>query len=456
MAPLFSRRSGARTARSRSDGMRRPGPTAGADEDPVTEPVLGWIPAAVGAALVSALATWILTAGVAILGWLPGVTGSVGETLAFGSRMWLLGHFGGIRVGAAPWTLVPLGLTLIIVICLRATAAFAARQAYQAHRLRTGPAEPDGRTQVRLVGRVVAVQSGVYALVVLAVGLSAPGTAIGRAVVGALVLAVLATAIGALAGVRARLVDLLPAWARAVPRAVGTAQLVMLIGAAGALAATLLQQYERVTALSSSAGAPVTGVIALTVLQLAYLPNLLLWTGSWTLAAGFTLGDGSLVSPVQTQLGLLPAIPVLGGLPAEGVGQRALLCWLLVGVAAGVLAAVVVMRGRRAARFEERSLVGGLAGILSGLVFVVLALLSGGDLGSNRLTGLGPRPSELFLMAPLVMGLSAMVAGMIGGLVRMVGGRKPDRPKPGTSRRTTKERAGGDSDPDQEPTVVLD
>lgn len=469
MAPLFPRRSGARSVRLRTPRPR--GATGGSvdapgTDDVITEPVLGWIPASVGAALVSALATWILAAGVAVLGWLPGTTGSVGEALGFGSRMWLLGHLGGIRVGDAPWTLAPLGLTLIVVICLNRTATFAAHQALLGHLVRHGAQPMDAPTRLRTIARVAGLQTGVHLVVVLLVSVTSPGTFVGRVLLGTLVLGAVSTLTGAAAGVGARPIAALPVWARAVPRAVLAAQLVLISGAAVVLAVALIQQHERVTALAASTGAPATGTLTLVLLQLAYLPNLLLWSGSWTLAAGFTLGDGSIVAPVQTQLGLLPAIPVLGALPEEGPGSRAMLTWLVVGVVAGAVAAVTVMRARRRARFDETSLVGGLAGVLAGLTFVVLGWLSGGDLGSNRLTGLGPRFPDLLILAPTVLGISGMAVGLVWGLVRRPLRQQADDPSEeetvvldsddstggpdSTGRPVTKDGA------DDEPTVVLD
>ncbi len=96
----------------------------------------------------------------------------------------------------------------------------------------------------------------------------------------------------------------------------------------------------------------------------------------------------------------------------------------------------MVVLGRRAARFDETSLVGGLAGVLSGAVFTGLAWLSSGDLGVARLVDLGPRLLPLLVLAVTTMGLAGMASGLVLGLVRLirrrrqlVGGR--DRPVPG-------------------------
>ena len=95
------------------------------------------------------------------------------------------------------------------------------------------------------------------------------------------------------------------------------------------------------------------GNVALLALQLAFAPNLIIWAASYALGAGFSLGSGALVAPAGTELGLLPAIPVFGALPEVGPAGTGQLWWLAGGVLAGVVAAVVVVLGRPAARFDE-------------------------------------------------------------------------------------------------------
>ena len=61
---------------------------------PVTWPVI----AVVGGA-VTALASWILCAGVTVLGWLAAEPGSLGGALQVGTLLWLLSNGVGVRVG---------------------------------------------------------------------------------------------------------------------------------------------------------------------------------------------------------------------------------------------------------------------------------------------------------------------------------------------------------------------
>jgi Family of unknown function (DUF6350) len=115
----------------------------------------------------------------------------------------------------------------------------------------------------------------------------------------------------------------------------------------------------------------------------------------------------------------LPSLPFLGALPAGGAADVAALWWLVSGVTAGAVAAWMVVRHRPIARLDQASLVGGLSGLLAGLIFVCVAWASGGDLGTLRLTDLGPRLEPLLVMAPTTMGLAGMVVGFALGLLRI-------------------------------------
>jgi hypothetical protein len=179
----------------------------------------------------------------------------------------------------------------------------------------------------------------------------------------------------------------------------------------------LYQGRERITLLASSLDADPVGGLVLILGQLAYLPNFILWAASWVVGAGFTVGDGSVISPTVTHVGLLPAVPVFGAVPTAATGQWGMVSWLLVGVAAGAVAAWTAVAPQRRARFDETALVGGLAGVIAGVALTVVAVFSRGNLGIARMVGVGPRPVELFVMACSLLGISGMAAGLVIGLV---------------------------------------
>jgi hypothetical protein len=229
----------------------------------------------------------------------------------------------------------------------------------------------------------------------------------------------LAAVWGACRALGRRFTDGWPEWTRPLPRAVLGAQLVLLVFGAALLLTQLIRHLDRVAAMHTALDPGVAGGIALLMAQLALLPNALVWVATYALGSGFVVGAGSVVSPAATELGILPGLPLLGALPGVGPGSPLLLVWLVSGVLAGALAAVLVVRSRPGLRFDASSLVGGLAAVLAALVFVLLGWAAGGDLGVTRLTGLGPRLVPLLVMAVTTMGLAGMLTGLVVGLLRL-------------------------------------
>jgi Family of unknown function (DUF6350) len=403
MASLLSaRRTGSDITLQATDARR---PDAEPPPDPQPALPVGWILLAIAGGLAAAAASWILSAGLTVVGWLAADPGTLGEALDIGTRIWLLGNGVSARIGDIPVTLVPWGATALSAFMLSMFAAAATR------RMRDDEAVGPG-----LIG---AATTGAYLVPVLmvAVFMGEPWQQPGH---WAAVVAVL-TGSAYLGGSRALgggLTDALPGWLRSVPRAVVGAQLVMLAAGAAVLLTGLLRHLDRVQALFEALGPGVAGGIALLMIQLAFVPNAFVWSASYALGGGFSLGTGSVVAPAGTELGILPGIPMLGALPVSGPGSVAQLWWLGAGVLAGAVAAWIVVRSRPAARFDETSLVGGLAGVLSGLLFTGLAWAASGDLGTLRLADLGPRLLPLLIMGVTTMGLAGMITGLLLGIGR--------------------------------------
>jgi hypothetical protein len=61
------------------------------------------------------------------------------------------------------------------------------------------------------------------------------------------------------------------------------------------------------------------GTLTVSAGQLALMPNVIAFGNSWLLGTGFSVGQGSIVSPLATELGPLPAIPMLAALPVSGL-----------------------------------------------------------------------------------------------------------------------------------------
>jgi hypothetical protein len=376
------------------------------DSEEPDAPRVAWWLVALGGAWSAVLCGWVIVAGVTVLGWLAADTQTFAGALRVGTQLWLLANGVGVRLGSTVVTLVPWGATLAMCFLVSRFAGAAARQ----HR---------GRPLVGALG-VTAVVVAAYAVPVavtaLLTGVPRPDV---RALVGVSAALLLAAWWGSIRSLGYRPTGTWPAWCQALPRAVTAAQLAMLLTGAAALVTGLVVHLNRVLALTESLQTGVVGGIALWLVQLAFVPGGVVWAGSYTLGAGFSLGQGSVVALAATEHGLLPSVPLLGALPGAGAGQVTHLWWLVGGAVAGASAAWVMVRARPTARFDETSLVGALAGVLGGLVFVVLAWASGGDLGSSRLAGLGPRLLPLLMLSVTTMGLAGMFTGLVLGLLRL-------------------------------------
>ena len=379
-------------------------PSSTEPTSPATPP-FGWPVAAVVGGLITALASWILCAGLAVVGWLAADPGTLGQALTVGTRLWLLSNGVSAQIGSLAVTLVPWGATAVTAFMLSRFAAFSARQVRADQT--TGPA----------VISVVLTATYLVPVLVVAVWQGQPWQEPlhWAAVITGLALA---AAWGSSRALGQGLTESWPAWTRPLPRAILAAQLVLLVTGAAVLVTGLVVHLDRVTRLQEALDPPVAGGIALLVAQLAVVPNVIVWAASYALGSGFVLGVGSVVAPAATELGILPGIPLLGALPSAGPGNPSELWWLAAGAMAGAVAAWVMVRSLRPKRFDMSSLIGGLAGLLAGAMFVGLAWAASGDLGNLRLAGLGPRLVPLLVMSGTTMGLAGMITGLMLGLVR--------------------------------------
>ena len=427
---------------------RRPGPTdrhrvvleaseALRDDDDRTVDPVSWPVAAVVGGLATAAVGWLLVTGLVVVGWLMGDDAGLPAALRLGTRLWLLGGGVPVEVGGLDVTLVPWGLTAVTAALLWRFGGYAAR--------RVGAGQGTGPFTVALVVTLAYVSP-----VLVAAGLlGQPAREPARWAAVVLVLLVAAWA-GAASRVGRPIGSSWPRLLSGLPRAVAGSVGVMLLTGAAVLVVGLVAGWSRVVDLTTALQAGTAGTVLLVLVQATVLPNALVWSGSYALGAGFSLGNGSVVAPAATSLGVLPGLPLLGALPAAGPGSTLQLWWLACGAVAGAFAAWLALRGATR-RIDASTLLGGLAGVLSGLVLTGLAWTTSGDLGTVRLTGLGPRLLPLLVMSTTTLGLSGVVTGAVVGVVRHL-------------RRTADELDASDRPDDEddetgygsEPTEVLD
>ena len=407
---LDPRRSNADVSLRARNAVPKPEPGTG---DEAAGPPINWPLAAVACGLVNALASWVLCAGPAVVGWLAADPGTLADALGVGTRLWLLANGVSAPIGGLTVTLVPWGTTALIAYITAQSAALTARQV-RADQL-AGPVT------------VSAVLVATYLVPVLAIAVW-QGEPWRDPLHWAAVIGVLGTsaAVGAGRALGRPVTEGLPRWAADLPHAVLGGNLVLLACGAALLVTGLVRHFGTVTALHTALDPGVVGSVALFLAQLALVPNAMVWAASYALGSGFGMGAGSVVAPAGTELGMLPGLPLLGALPGSGPGDPAVLWWLASGVLAGAAAAAIMVRSRPAARFDLSSLVGGLGGVLAGAGFVGLGWAAGGDLGAVRLTDLGPRLWPLLVMATTTMGLAGLLTGLVLGLTHHARRRSTD------------------------------
>jgi len=363
----------------------------------------------------AALGPLLVCLAVGVVGWFlsdAGAHGAPRDGMRTGALAWLMAHGSGIVVEGTPVTLVPWGLTLVVLWAHWRTG----------HRLGVALAGhgPDADRVLDgerdwTVPAAVAVHTGAYvALAVLVSSVagargapSTPGVVVWSVVMGVLV-AGTAVAIGS--GRAAIWTAVVPAtWRSAVgtARRLVVAQLV--VGLVLVLVSVLLHlgtAANMLAQLHTSAGEATLFVVVCVLL----LPNAAAMGSSWTLGPGFVLGTGTTVSPGLVVLGPLPVFPLLAGVPHQTPGGWA--PWVV--VVPFALAVLVVVRAHRrqpTADWAEGVLRGLAAGVLAGLVLALLSALAGGAAGPGRMSEVGIPAGEVLTHAVTTFGVAGLLAG---------------------------------------------
>ncbi|RLK47867.1 DUF6350 family protein [Microbacterium telephonicum] len=212
-------------------------------------------------------------------------------------------------------------------------------------------------------------------------------------------------------------------WRGAVPAAARglAAALVGMIGVGAAvLAVALAVGGGDVVALFESAHVDLVGAVAIGLAQVAYLPTLVVWGLSFAAGPGLLLGDGATVSAAGTDVGVLPAIPVLGIVP-EDPSQWLLLLAVVV-VAVGAFAGWIARRrlvDEQTDAVATRLAVLGILVVGAGGAAALLAVVASGSIGPGRLAVVGTQPG------PLALAVGAEIA--VGAAITLFGLRASTR-----------------------------
>lgn len=218
------------------------------------------------------------------------------------------------------------------------------------------------------------------------------------------------------------------------------------VGALLVAVATIARGGE-VIALFEAAHVDAAGATMIAIGQLAYLPTLVLWGGAFAAGPGFAVGTGTAVSPVGTDLGVLPGIPALGIVPPTGSSWMLLSVLLIVavGFGAGAAARRHLLAGapRRGADFvraqfevevEDAEPAAPRIAVLAVIVTVgaavvaLLAALASGAIGPGRLEAVGPSAGAVAFAVGVELLVGAAIA-LFGPARRAASSNVPGAPE---------------------------
>ncbi|WP_344308914.1 cell division protein PerM [Fodinicola feengrottensis] len=372
--------------------------------DPERRPVPLWLAAVstTGWAVLTGMGPLV---AVILLVWVADSSNGSRAVDAFrvGIGVWLLAHgatlqVGGVLVGLAP--LLVTGMAGWQVVRAGANAA----RAVGANGLAMG---------AQVVAAVASCYTVVGAVAAVAVLGSPAQVPVLPAVSAVAALGLLGSAIGVLRvpDIRRDLLRRFPAPMLSVVRA-GTAAAVAVLGAGAVVAAAgMVLNWQRTVTLMAGLDDGPIGVIGLWVVCVLYVPTVAIWGASYVLGPGFAVGAGTHVGLSGVALGPLPAVPLLGGIPAAAAPWPAY-ALLALPVAAGVGAALMVRRSHPGAATVPRFASAALTGLVAGVLLAAAALAAGGPLGSARLAEVGPSGWHVGVIGGLEVALGAV--GLVG------------------------------------------
>jgi hypothetical protein len=317
------------------------------------------------------------------------------------SGLWLLAHGAPLTVQPAV-TLLPLGLTALALFSCYASAR------------RSGYA-----TRSALGAGVAA-----YLAVLVVVGLlaGAPALHLVLAVLGGAVLSAVGIGAGLLRRPEApRLRDLLAPLRARLPEAVhrgilaGIAALASLLLLAAALTTLwIITGRTMISEVVAGLGLDAVGGVVLAIGELAYLPTLVVWALAWLAGPGFQVGAGTSFAVDGASAGALPAVPLLGALPAPDVSGGVLRAVPVLLVLVGAAVALVLRRRLVTTRALDPLVAAVVLAGTAGLGAAVLGVLSGGGIGPGRMAELGPDALPLGIAVLLGTGLGALLVLLPG------------------------------------------
>ena len=214
-------------------------------------------------------------------------------------------------------------------------------------------------------------------------------------------------------------------YAWAVVRAAVVAFVALIGLGAVLLGIGILAGWSQIVATYQELHAGAVGDTAVTLLQLGFLPNLVIYAIAWSTGAGFSFGAGTSVGLTSSDAGTLPMLPILGAVP-ESMGTAGLL-GLLVPLGAGAIAGWWFLREgedhldewvalkvpfRPLSALISAVVLGVMTGILTSFGALWLGWISYGSLGIGRFTEVGAEPLTFAAHTALTVG-AGVTFGML-------------------------------------------
>ncbi|MFB4305820.1 DUF6350 family protein [Actinomadura sp. GTD37] len=406
--------------------------------------------------LVAAL--WCVGIGLAVLttitllGWIAAPKTALGHGMSGVFRtavnFWLVSHHAGFSYGQGRVGLLPLGVLVLPGVLLYRGGGWMIRVAG----LRQRP-----RIAVVHVAVAQAVPyAGLAALLALAASSDEVRPSAWQALIACFLVAAIAGGLGAARAVVAAqvaaeakgrrvrsglgaLLRLLPERPRSLVIGVAGALGVLLASGAVLVGAALAMNMAAADDLYGMLAPGVVGGVLLLLVELAFLPNAVIWGMAYAVGPGFSVGAGTSVSPTGVFLDVVPAFPPLAALPQPGPAPALSLIALAAPFLAGAVGGVLTIRSLPSPVAEGAPLWGFLSGALTGAVAALLSALSGGPLGGGRMATVGPSAWQVGLLAALEVGISAAIAAWAANSMVL---RRPARAASEKTGRKTGKKAG--------------
>lgn len=174
----------------------------------------------------------------------------------------------------------------------------------------------------------------------------------------------------------------------------------------------LAQVFSHITAVNKIYdlyGVSLGAGVLIWLAQLLYLPTVQTWALAWILGPGFQQGTGTIRSLTQVKAGPIPAVPILGALPAQTPGYWVLALIAVLSLMVGYLFYTVM------ARVDFFSHVASF--LVGALLFTFLTtwfcFLGSGSIGAGRMSAWGAHPLAVAAMGLFLVWVPIILVGTV-------------------------------------------